>query len=347
MSNRPPPLPSHPGTPPPLDQEQSRSDWIGLLVALIAMLLLVLLLVAAPKSQLTKGTDGAGTASTEGTEDVASSGKENEAPVSQSGSEGSESVAQMPVTVIPESAMEEEAASEHEADIPGAEEPESDSDDKPTVKDQTPESIMEEPAPPQASDSEPRGAVRSRVRKLNVGDGFMPLVVGKGNPLRVGSEINSIVYVIDKSGSMAGESFGQVSSSLCDAIDALNESQNYAVILFDEQPFPLGRLALAAATTMNKGATKNALRQVYVDGGTAPFAAMKHAIDLEPDAIVLLSDGEFESFDALQITQYNHSKSRMTTIHCVGLQRNIGTLRQLAKDNGNGAYTTAKLLRAP
>ena len=141
--------------------------------------------------------------------------------------------------------------------------------------------------------------------------------------------------------------FAKFRTALRDAVDALSESQDYAVIMFDTNSWPLGLLALVSATSKNKANTIRALGQVVADGGTSPCEAMKSALDLKPDAIVLLSDGEFGALEVLQITQYNHSGRRVTTIHCVGLQQNIETLRQLAKDNGNGAYTTAKLLSNP
>jgi hypothetical protein len=191
------------------------------------------------------------------------------------------------------------------------------------------------------------GTTRSKIRRLNIGNGFVPLVTGEGNPLRVGSEVNSIVYVIDKSSSMSGEPFHQVSAALCDVVDSLKKDQKFAVILFDTASHPLGSLNLLSAKDAHKQEMKQNLRGVSANGGTSPFAAVKDALDLNPDAIVLLSDGDFGQFDVTQISQYNHSRSPVTTIHCVGLRRNIQTLRQLSKDNGNGAYTTVDLLPIP
>jgi Mg-chelatase subunit ChlD len=181
-----------------------------------------------------------------------------------------------------------------------------------------------------------------RVRTLSMGGEFKPLEIGAGNPLRVGNEVKSIVYVIDRSGSMSGPRFREVGRALIDAIEGLNDSQDFAVILFESSPHPIDR-RLVAATSANKKRVRQALARVVPGGGTEPYAAMKIALDLSPEAIVLLSDGEFSPAEASQITGTNQARRNPITIHCIGLDKNITTLRQIAASNGNGIYVSVQI----
>lgn len=181
-----------------------------------------------------------------------------------------------------------------------------------------------------------------RVRTLSMGGEFTPLEIGAGNPLRVGNEVKSIVYVIDRSGSMSGPRFREVGRALIDAIEGLNDSQDFAVILFESIPHPIDR-KLVAATPANKKRVRQALARVVPEGGTEPYTAMRIAMDLSPEAIVLLSDGEFSPAEASQITAYNQARRNPITIHCIGLEKDITTLRRIAAGNGNGIYVSVQI----
>ncbi len=181
----------------------------------------------------------------------------------------------------------------------------------------------------------------SPTRVLNIGDGFVSLSAGPANPLRVGAEIESVVYVIDKSSSMAGERFQKVSQALHDAIDALNDDQEFAVILFDSQPMPIGNGKLVSATNQTKTKITSELERIVAAGGTFPVEAMTTAIYLRPDAIILLSDGEFSDSDASGIIEANQAAGDKTSISCIGLQRHIHTLKRIAEKN-RGVYVSIR-----
>ena len=141
---------------------------------------------------------------------------------------------------------------------------------------------------------------------------------------------------------MSGARFREVGLALIDAIEGLNDSQDFAVILIESEPHPINH-RLVSATSANKKQVRLALARVVPEGGTEPYAAMKIAFDLDPEAIVILSDGEFSVAEASQITSVNQARRKPITIHCIGLEKNISTLRQIAASNGNGIYVSVEL----
>ncbi|QDT59385.1 von Willebrand factor type A domain protein [Stieleria bergensis] len=172
----------------------------------------------------------------------------------------------------------------------------------------------------------------------------VPLCEGVGNPLRVSEEMGSVVYVIDKSGSMSLSRFQSVLKALKDSIDALDSQQMFAVLMFDTSAYEITQPSLVSASDSVKQRTKRSLDRVTPGGGTSPLGAVKIALDLSPDCVVILTDGEFDSRETEQITSYNRSRPKLTRIHTIGLSEDMQTLETLARDNGHGVFTTAKIV---
>ena len=132
------------------------------------------------------------------------------------------------------------------------------------------------------------------------------------------------VYVLDISGSMARQSqignyseetfggeapmmvaqvrgrrpsrFDIARNELMRSIENLNEEQSFCVILFnarDEVMFGWNAARLMVATNKNKRRLGDWLTGVRPKGGTNPADALREGFDVQPDAIFLLSDGEF------------------------------------------------------
>ena len=74
-------------------------------------------------------------------------------------------------------------------------------------------------------------------------------------------------------------------------------------------------------------------------GGTQLLKAVRFALSLASESIIVLSDGNDNISKVEKITHVNLLHDR-TIIHCLGLDHNIPTLQQLAKENG-GTYNTA------
>ncbi|MDX1928722.1 MAG: VWA domain-containing protein [Pirellulaceae bacterium] len=164
------------------------------------------------------------------------------------------------------------------------------------------------------------------------------------NPFLDAGKANSIVFVIDKSSSMS-QNFGRVINALNQAIDGLSEDQSFQLIFFDDAPRqnPNSR-GLVKATKRNKDAMKKWVENhVTADGSTEPLAAVSLAIDLSPQRIIILSDGEFHPQYVEAITQYNYSTSQgHIRIDCIGLNEVVESLQQIARRNGPGIYYQAR-----
>ncbi|MHB8899369.1 MAG: vWA domain-containing protein, partial [Thermoguttaceae bacterium] len=118
---------------------------------------------------------------------------------------------------------------------------------------------------------------------------------------------NRFVYVLDKSGSMtrgadkqsgSGSRLDRARYELLRSIEKLAPYQQFYVILFsdvtdrmfgDESPKP----ATIPATPQNKQRLREWIAQVEVGGSTDPREALFLALSIAPDAVFLLSDGDF------------------------------------------------------
>jgi hypothetical protein len=153
-----------------------------------------------------------------------------------------------------------------------------------------------------------------------------------------GEKAKTTVFVIDVSGSMqTGDRLPRVLSSLTRAIDHLDENQIFAVFLFDTNYYTIHTSGMIPATTGNKASIKEWLSYRMGGGGTEPMAAMSVAIQLEPERIVLLTDGEFDPLAAAVITQQNMAKKKPARIDCVGLAEEVIVLQEIASQN-KGVY---------
>ena len=166
---------------------------------------------------------------------------------------------------------------------------------------------------------------------------------GAGNPFTGDGNWKSSVFVIDRSGSMdSWNKFPRVVKALQLAIESLKHDQTFTVILFNDSAYPYeDPLKLLDATHKNKQAIARWLNQSPTGGGTNPVDAMLMAIELQPERILLLSDGEFDPLVVDAITQENARGRKKSRIDCVGLAEEIETLQQLANRN-HGIYYQAQ-----
>jgi len=152
----------------------------------------------------------------------------------------------------------------------------------------------------------------------------------------------TFVYVVDRSGSMDGTPFAKAREELLRSLDNLSSRQTFYVIFFDNQSYPMfspGQAETAALRATSRNVDR--VRQ-WTDslmgggGGTDPQASLLHALELQPDAIYLLSDGQFEAGIVDDVSRHNHGRVVISTIAFIN---KIGEplLKQLAHKNG-GAY---------
>lgn len=104
-----------------------------------------------------------------------------------------------------------------------------------------------------------------------------------------------IAYVVDASGSMHGERFQLACDELQRSIDELDAEQSFFVVFFNSstfpQPDPAGP-AFWSATEPNREQIERWIDSLHADGGTQPLNALLLCLELEPDIIYLLSDGQ-------------------------------------------------------
>lgn len=161
---------------------------------------------------------------------------------------------------------------------------------------------------------------------------------------------SSFVFIVDCSRSMIGPRFEAAKRELLYAVRRLSPTQRFYVIFFDGMTKPMrinGEIPHNAAPVL---ATQENLNQLEtwvhsVPNGpwTNPSGAVELALDLRPDAIYLLSDGDFTDHGATRKTlsrrNLDEQRRPRIAVHTIGLHSRDGeaTLRALAKTHG-GEY---------
>lgn len=147
-------------------------------------------------------------------------------------------------------------------------------------------------------------------------------------------------YVVDRSGSMAGEPFEQATRQLAASIANLNSECDFYVVLFNEAPLvmfaPDEAQQFVPATKESKARLSEWVRTVDAAGGTSPLGATLQALALKPDALFLLTDGQFTPSDADAIIAAATEVSAVHTI-AIGSGAEADQLRRIADKTG-GTY---------
>jgi hypothetical protein len=154
------------------------------------------------------------------------------------------------------------------------------------------------------------------------------------------------VFVVDSSRSMRGARFDGAVRELIAAVSKLDEGQSFYVVFFDAVPHPMFDLPAKEARFVEASEANIARLKVWAEGmalgpDTEPLAAVKIACRLRPDAIYLLSDGEFKDKTALYLRRNNlradKSGIRMpaAVVHTIALKSHDGQplLERIAADN--------------
>lgn len=144
------------------------------------------------------------------------------------------------------------------------------------------------------------------------------------------------IFVVDCSGSMADDArLVRAKAELRRSINALRYPQRFQVIFYNDEAFALPS-APQAADLKGKKATFDAFSVIDAEGRTDPRGAMRRALGMKPDAVFLLSDGEYPEGCAEFIAQVNPTR---VPIHCIDLSGGAAglDLRRIARESG-GQY---------
>ena len=145
------------------------------------------------------------------------------------------------------------------------------------------------------------------------------------------------IYVVDCSGSMIDEDrLIRAKRELRRSVLALQHPQRFKVVFYNDQVVPMPGDLPRSADLASKSQMVQWLRLIEPDGETDPRGAMSLALALRPDAVFLLSDGEFPDGTIEAIARKN---GRKIPIHCVDLSSGTGgdQLQRIARDSG-GQY---------
>jgi len=174
---------------------------------------------------------------------------------------------------------------------------------------------------------------------------YLSLLVMPPNPDGVGAAPTlprDVIFILDRSGSMHGESIEQTKTALADAIDRLDRRDRFNIIHFSNTT---GQLFSAPkpATPNNRNQAKRLLRGITADGGTEMLPALRRAFDTgaAPDRlrqIVLLTDGAIgNERDVLALAAEKLGAARLFPV-AIGSAPNTYLMSRLARF-GRGKVT--------
>lgn len=144
------------------------------------------------------------------------------------------------------------------------------------------------------------------------------------------------VFVIDCSGSMGDGRLIRAKMELRRTIAKLQFPQRYLVIFYNDETLSMPGGVPRSADLAAKIDLERWMGRIDADGGTDPRGAMRTALGLKPDAVFLLSDGEFPRGTVQSIGSRNPNK---IPVHCIDLGDGTGSdqLKAIAEQSG-GKY---------
>ncbi len=118
----------------------------------------------------------------------------------------------------------------------------------------------------------------------------------------------------------------------------LQQPQQFKVIFYNDRPIPMPGDLPRSADVTSKNQLLAWLRLIEPAGTTDPRSALGLAISMRPDAVFLLSDGEYPPGTVEAVAKLN---PRKTPIHCIDLSGGEAgdQLQRIARDSG-GRYAS-------
>jgi hypothetical protein len=128
------------------------------------------------------------------------------------------------------------------------------------------------------------------------------------------------VFVIDRSKSMGSQGLGVLDRAqieLLKALAPLTAEHSFQVVAYHQQTTMLSRRTLLAATDENKNIVREFISDLAPYGSTDHEAGLFMALSLEPDVIVLLTDGDTPELNDGQIDSFVKANRGDAEVHCV------------------------------
>jgi hypothetical protein len=155
------------------------------------------------------------------------------------------------------------------------------------------------------------------------------------------SRADTVVFVVDMSGSMNdGRRFDRAVDELIRSLNALVPSQKFFIFFYNGVTHPMfdqHSAKLMPATPATRTKAIKWIKTLQPDGDTAPEEAIERAIQLKPQVVYFLTDGEIPETTRDTAKKVNHDHK--TVIHTIAFvtQEGAEMLRGIALDN-RGKY---------
>jgi hypothetical protein len=125
----------------------------------------------------------------------------------------------------------------------------------------------------------------------------------------------------------------RVKLELLKSVSGLKDDQKLFIIFFNDKTYPMPARQLVAATDSTRRKYLEWMARARADGETDPYRALMLAIELRPDIIYFLTDGEFRGGIVKDVAAANRGRVR---IHTIGFGDDMGEdlLKAIASQNG-------------
>jgi hypothetical protein len=129
------------------------------------------------------------------------------------------------------------------------------------------------------------------------------------------------VFVVDTSGSMhENDRYLRCRQELWNSISAMKYGQQYLIIFFNNNPHPMPENRLVDAKPDQLSRTAKWLLGIGPGGGTHPWESLKRAFIMKPDAIYLLTDGEFDPAIVAKVDRIQPETKKKIPVHTIAFQ---------------------------
>jgi hypothetical protein len=156
--------------------------------------------------------------------------------------------------------------------------------------------------------------------------------------------VQSVVFVIDRSGSMQGRRLIAVKKELTAAVNNLRSTQTFEVMVYNDRVMRLARTHdqhLVLGTRANCRRVLSAMKKVRASGGTAGALAIRTALRTNPELILFLTDGQFAIDIERDIIERNLAGTRIDTV-VIDDSGAGATLQKIASRTG-GTFRSVQL----
>ena len=159
-------------------------------------------------------------------------------------------------------------------------------------------------------------------------DGYFLLLAAPGSELKPKQVVKkNIVFVLDTSGSMAGNKLAQAKKALQFCVENLNDADQFEILRFSTETEPVFE-KLVDATDKNRQRAREFIKDLKPIGGTALEEALVKALALQPDVVIFLTDGQ-PTIGTLREEEILASVKRINTgqarVFCFGIGTDVNT----------------------